>query len=66
MGIEEKKEVKNQNIKDLMSLVKGDALKTSAQSAKSLIKGVEKKNSIPCPYCGKDIDVSLLKEESDD
>ncbi len=43
MGIEEKKEVKNQNIKDLMSLVKGDVLKTSAQSAKSLIKGVEKK-----------------------
>lgn len=26
----------------------------------------EKKNAIPCPYCGKDIDVSLLKARSDD
>lgn len=26
----------------------------------------EKNNTIPCPYCGKDIDVSLLKAESDD
>ena len=24
----------------------------------------EEKNFIPCPYCGKPIDVSLLKEES--
>ena len=23
----------------------------------------QNKNSIPCPYCGKPIDVSLLKEE---
>lgn len=22
------------------------------------------KNTIPCPYCGKDIDVSLLKKEN--
>ncbi|MBR5439562.1 MAG: translation initiation factor IF-2 [Clostridia bacterium] len=43
MGIEEKKEVKNQNIKDLMTLVKSDELKSSAQSAKSVIKSVEKK-----------------------
>lgn len=35
-------------------------------SEEDIIKGVEKKNSIPCPYCGKDIDVSLLKSESDD
>lgn len=26
----------------------------------------EKEKSIPCPYCGKPIDVSLLKAESDD
>ena len=26
----------------------------------------EKKNTIPCPYCGRDIDVTLLKTESDD
>ena len=25
---------------------------------------VPKDNSIPCPYCGKPIDVSLLKKES--
>lgn len=23
----------------------------------------QNKNTIPCPYCGKDIDVSLLKKE---
>ena len=23
----------------------------------------QSKNTIPCPYCGKDIDVSLLKKE---
>ena len=23
----------------------------------------EKKNTIPCPYCGRDINVSLLKKE---
>ena len=27
------------------------------------MKEQERKNSIPCPYCGKPIDVSLLKEE---
>ena len=24
----------------------------------------QNKNTIPCPYCGKDIDVSLLKKEN--
>ncbi len=43
MGIEEKKEVKNQNIKDLMTLVKSEELKNANQSAKSLVKSVEKK-----------------------
>ncbi len=43
MGIEEKKEVKNQNIKDLMALVRSEELKNSAQGAKTTIKDVEKK-----------------------
>ena len=43
MGIEEKKEVKNQNIKDLIALVRSDELKASTQGAKSTIKDVEKK-----------------------
>ncbi len=29
-------------------------------------KEAEKKNTIPCPYCGRDIDVTLLKVDSDD
>lgn len=31
-----------------------------------VMKEADKKNTIPCPYCGKPIDVSLLKAESDD
>lgn len=30
------------------------------------MKEQERKNTIPCPYCGKPIDVSLLKAEFDD
>ncbi len=26
----------------------------------------QNKNTIPCPYCGKPIDVSLLKKETDE
>lgn len=33
------------------------------KSKKDIIKEAEKDNSIPCPYCGKPIDVSLLKKE---
>lgn len=29
-------------------------------------ENIKKDDSVPCPYCGKPIDVSLLKAESDD
>lgn len=50
-----------EKIADALGVEMWELFKSKHEIASEIAE--EKKNAIPCPYCGKDIDVSLLKKE---
>ena len=50
-----------EKIADALGVEMWELFKSKNEIASEIAE--EKKNAIPCPYCGKDIDVSLLKKE---
>lgn len=50
-----------QRIASALEVEVWELFKSKTEIADEILE--EKKNTIPCPYCGKDIDVSLLKSD---